>query len=695
LCWKRIALAALLMCTLAVATPISSAAPAHAALDVRILVDVSQSGQRADRQAARSTMVNQLIDLLPTGSRAGIWIYGEDAQALVSPGTVDSAWREAAHRASARIDASSASASPRADFFAGLYAATASWRGNVLVPAERHVIVIGNGDIDVPGGTPAIEASRDRIVQELFPLLQQVGAAAHSIALSTSAKHALLAELSAASGGQRISLSDEPPASTLLRLYEQAMRPLMLPIHGNEIIVDSDISQLTVLAVKRPDTAELSLRTPAGPEFEDNSQRAETGYEVIVVERPVAGTWHFDGPASDDVRALINSDLNLAAGPLPARVFVGENMNLRAGLLAYGRALDNKALRHTLRLRATYPGIDGLPVQTMLRDDGRGSDAAANDGIYTLDLPAGLPAGQQSIRLEADGTIFERLRYLPVEVVTSPVTTIFEHTERSATLYILPHADLVRPDSVHAEIEVSADGEHAGRYTAVRHAPNEWRIDLADFMGRGLHELALTVNAERVKGGELNYQEAPRRFSAAGLEDPRPKEEEEEKPADEIAPSAPAQHVGLAILLGSIALGSLLLTLISLKPLIAGPKAHAVPAAATTAAAVYASGIVESNKLAPVAAVADPAPAQANVVTEITEETETPTTAATRMDAIMAEIAADAAAQVNPKLKEKVERATKSASTSDLSSNDPLLDIDVSEIDLDFNFDEEIQQEAV
>lgn len=683
LSWGRIALPALLLCALAWAF----AAQAQAALDVRVVVDVSRSARHADPGAERVAMLRLLIDLLPAGSRAGIWAYGERVEVLAPPGTVTTAWRDTANRAVAHIDTLAA---PYADLAAGLHVATESWRSGIPVPAERHVILLGNGHIDVPGDAEAVEAARDRIVRELLPGLQEAGATLHGIALSSTANHALLAQLTAATGGQRASIDDaESPESTLLRVFEQSMRPLLLPVRSGEIQVDGDVSELAVLALSRPGVPALRLLAPDGSEPESVYRRRESGYELAVIAQPAPGAWRLEGPAEQDVRALIVSDLGLAAGPLPARVLAGKDLELRTGVLAYGRVVDRKALHHALRMEVAYPSPDGASRHAMLLDNGRDGDAVAGDGVYTLRLATGLPEGRHDVTVEADGTIFRRSRRLPVEATASPAATVFEHTEHGATLYILPYAGLVQPDSLQAAVTVTTGGVHVGRYDAERRAPNEWRVDFSDIAGPGPHELALEISAEDLQGGALHYQEAPRRFGPAGFDAPLAAEA---APAEGTAQAgSERRRLGLAIMVGNVALGALLLLGIAFRRLPTRRSAPARALPATASVPVSASAIaaqVAAAEAAPVSAPLDTPAIETVAEMEplVTAAEEPDTSAPTSMDAdtVMAEIAADAAAAENTGLREKVERATRSANASALSG-DPLVEIDISDIDLDFD----------
>ena len=64
--------------------------------DVRILVDISGSMKKNDPNNLRKPAIELLIDLLPQGSKAGIWSFGEYVNMLVKHQVVDDQWRQQA-----------------------------------------------------------------------------------------------------------------------------------------------------------------------------------------------------------------------------------------------------------------------------------------------------------------------------------------------------------------------------------------------------------------------------------------------------------------------------------------------------------------------------------------------------------------------------------------------------------------------
>ena len=65
-----------------------------AAGDVRIIVDVSAAMGRADPDNRRGEALGLLLRLLPEGSDAGVWTYGQYVNMLVKYDQVGGLWKE-------------------------------------------------------------------------------------------------------------------------------------------------------------------------------------------------------------------------------------------------------------------------------------------------------------------------------------------------------------------------------------------------------------------------------------------------------------------------------------------------------------------------------------------------------------------------------------------------------------------------
>ena len=84
---------------------LGSASAARAAVDVRLLVDVSASMGRTDPNGLRVEAVQLMLELLPDDAYAGVWTYARYVNLYVPHGPVSADWRVDAARRTASLPA--------------------------------------------------------------------------------------------------------------------------------------------------------------------------------------------------------------------------------------------------------------------------------------------------------------------------------------------------------------------------------------------------------------------------------------------------------------------------------------------------------------------------------------------------------------------------------------------------------------
>ena len=104
--WRQLqSLAAMVVLVFIGQTAFSSTAWAGEPVpDVRILIDISGSMKHNDPHNLRAPALRLLTGLLPKGTRAGVWTYGQYVNMLVPLGDVDDAWKKQADQAAATIN---------------------------------------------------------------------------------------------------------------------------------------------------------------------------------------------------------------------------------------------------------------------------------------------------------------------------------------------------------------------------------------------------------------------------------------------------------------------------------------------------------------------------------------------------------------------------------------------------------------
>jgi hypothetical protein len=366
----RAAMGSLLL--VVVFAPVAAAASA-VGVDVRLVVDVSGSMKSGDPEYLRQDVLNDLVEALPKGSRAGIWTFGSTANNVVPHGAIDDRWRRAARAARANI----VSAAPLTNLRDAL--ARAAWDADAPSPNwDRHILLVTDGRIDVGRDATQNERQRRAIVDEWLPRLRAVGIRLDSLVLSSDADLKFLTMLADATDG-RAERADTVAAvkDFVARTYAAAT-----PRWG-AFTVAADVDELTVFA---PGAEALSLVTPRGDTIDAAHAMAGVRWfaasagTVATLTAPAAGRWRY----APDTRPMdLYSDLGVdvrANGP-------AEVPTLHVTLVDAGRPVA-AALRDLVSLDAALTTLyrtDALPVtpdpQTAAFDVALGSPLTADDEV--------------------------------------------------------------------------------------------------------------------------------------------------------------------------------------------------------------------------------------------------------------------------------------------------------------------------
>ncbi|MEM6709492.1 MAG: vWA domain-containing protein [Pseudomonadota bacterium] len=314
------------------------------ALDVRLLIDISDSMDRADPDGRRQDAIRSVIDVLPDGSTAGVWSFGQRVNRLIPHATVDELWRtQARARASALESVALYSAIDAA-------LAEATWdRGDATTP--RHVILVSDGELEIAADAERNRAAEQALLNELLPELVAANVRVHAIDLAAGGNSNLLRLLADETGGRTITLRD--PASLVASLTsvlgaiddrdEIPVRPVFRasraspqepPVEAQEkvqqgpsvaaakgsFVIDAGVGSMTLIAFK-PQQAQFEVTDPNGQRFDRTrippGSRWHVGvdYEVLTLEEPATGRWLVNADGTQ--RVFVYGDLELSLNEPP------------------------------------------------------------------------------------------------------------------------------------------------------------------------------------------------------------------------------------------------------------------------------------------------------------------------------------------------------------------------------------------
>jgi hypothetical protein len=379
------------------------------AADIRIIVDISGSMKKNDPGNLRQPAVRLLARMLPEGTEAGVWTFGQYVNMLVPHGDVTDTWRKMAIDRSAQIN----SVALRTNLGKAIEVASDDYiTGNDL--HNTHYILLTDGKVDISDSAARNQKEETRILEKVLPELTSKGARFHPVALSSEADAGFLKQLASQSGG-RFQVAED--AGALSRAFLEALNTAIpqqqIPIEGNAFTVDSGVKEFTALIFREGSGAAtnegLELVRPDGTVVSLSNSPAnfrwvrETGYDLITVDEPTAGQWRVKGTLGEGSRVTVVSDLKMVVSPVPASFAKDEPVELSVAFFEARDKITNPDFLQVLNVSLVITADDGRSGTKVLS-----GNQPPEDGVYT-DTINGLPgAGEYTVEVIADGKTFAR-----------------------------------------------------------------------------------------------------------------------------------------------------------------------------------------------------------------------------------------------------------------------------------------------
>ncbi|MEC7376400.1 MAG: vWA domain-containing protein, partial [Pseudomonadota bacterium] len=377
--------------------------------DVRIIVDISGSMKETDPENLRQPAVRLLARLLPEGSTAGVWTFGQYVNMLVPHQEVTDAWRDMAIQRSAQIN----SVALRTNLGAAIETASDDYVTDGDL-SQTHFILLTDGKVDISDKPEANAAEEQRILDSIAARLIERGVTFHPVALSEAADTDFLKALATRSGG-RFQVAENADALNLafLEALNTAVPQEQIPIEGNGFTVDSGVQEFTALifwgesetaatrelALVRPDDSSLTLN-----DSPDNVRWArEAGYDLITVTGPQAGEWRIQGELGEGSRVTVVSDLRMVVSPLPPTFSAEQPLDIRIAFFEEQEKITNPDFLGVLEVSLSITSEDGRSGTKTLSGEQPPADGTYRDTVGRLPAP-----GLYTFDVVADGQTFSR-----------------------------------------------------------------------------------------------------------------------------------------------------------------------------------------------------------------------------------------------------------------------------------------------
>lgn len=435
--------------------------------DVRIIVDISGSMKGNDPDNLRQPAVRLLAEMLPEGSMAGLWTFGQYVNMLVPHRQVTEEWRSVARDKSAQIN----SVALRTNLGKAIeVAGDGYYTGGVL--ENTHFILLTDGKVDVSQDTGKNQQEERRILETLVPELAEQGATFHPIALSAEADSEFLKQLALQSGGRfQVAVTAEALSRAFLEALNAAVPQEQIPIEGDGFTVDDGVSEFTALVFwgeqETRDTRELTLERPDGSSValaslpENVRWNREAGYDLMTITEPMPGRWRIEGELGEGSRVTVVSDLRMAVSPVPARFSEEMPIDLKIAFYEEGEKITDPDFLQVLDIKVSVISEDGrsgtkdLSAKTPL--DGMFTDTIGRlpeDGVYQIEVVAD---GQTFGRKFSTTTEFTAVASgQPAGDLEEAEVAVSEEADSAAEQGAMPEESAPEPDSG-AEAEPEAE----------------------------------------------------------------------------------------------------------------------------------------------------------------------------------------------------------------------------------------------
>lgn len=210
-----------------------------------------------------------------------------------------------------------------------------------------------------------------------------------------------------------------------------------IPLLGDRFRIDDHIDEITMVFFREPNSRPVVLILPDGSKWYSSRHpeqvQWETGsdFDQVRIKTPMRGPWQVSGELRAESRLLVISDLQLNAEPLPQRVFQGERLPISGSFTEAGHPIEQRDFRNAIELtlylvstnQQQYENFGLNPRQVgRFKDDGRGMDARARDGVFTGSIDFNVPTGAYLPSYRAVTPLYQRsFEQTPIQVTELPI----------------------------------------------------------------------------------------------------------------------------------------------------------------------------------------------------------------------------------------------------------------------------------
>ncbi|MEO3866886.1 TIGR03503 family protein [Rheinheimera fenheensis] len=211
-----------------------------------------------------------------------------------------------------------------------------------------------------------------------------------------------------------------------------------IPLFDNRFRVDDNVEEITLLLFRRRGSASVVLVKPDGSKVHFNTAEAQqvrwhdaSSYDLIQIKNPMPGPWQAIGRLLPESRIMLLTEIRLQVDPLPANLMVGETVKISAKLTNGDEPITAKDFNEVLALEVIFVSTNnaeydnfgrGVVQVAQFRDDGKGYDERARDGVFTGEFQLRFVAGEWTPKYIVRTPLYTReVQQAPVVLKPAPI----------------------------------------------------------------------------------------------------------------------------------------------------------------------------------------------------------------------------------------------------------------------------------
>lgn len=211
-----------------------------------------------------------------------------------------------------------------------------------------------------------------------------------------------------------------------------------IAIFDNRFRIDDKVEEVTLLLFRRRGSASVVLVKPDGSKIHFNTAEEqqvrwhdESSYDLIQITNPMPGPWQAIGRLLPQSRIMLLSDIKLNVDPLPANLMVGETVKVTARLTNGDKPITARDINEVLTLEVIFTSTNnekyenfgrGVVQVAQFRDDGKGYDERARDGVFTGEFQLKFAAGEWAPKYIVSTPLYTReVEHTPVILKPAPI----------------------------------------------------------------------------------------------------------------------------------------------------------------------------------------------------------------------------------------------------------------------------------